>query len=349
MVDKKPGLRAQDRFAAIGGAQARRGDHRQVVGAVAEGAGFGWGQPAPRRQFLQGETLGIATEDRLFDPAGQTIVLDHQPVGPLFVETAGLADQLRKTGKSAGHQRTVGAVGTQGRHQASRPGGQHHALRGRLQNVDSEARQQGHPLYQGVLEIQFAGHAAGRDLGDSGADGRHFRQFVDHFLADADAFMFEHYNDTLTTQQAILKDWKQLEQISRAGKISVYRMRPDLRDTKFANASYNDKYIWQHKEIGEKSKQLFTFPLACFLIGAQPHSYFCYNWGWGLTTGPLVDYPEFKRPLGNPKGNRVRKSAEGWIFTREFEHASVWLDLDKRQAKIDWHEKPVAGENPEKP
>ena len=31
--------------------------------------------------------------------------------------------------------------------------------------------------------------------------------------------------------------------------------------------------------------------LACYLIGAQPYSYFQYGWGWTLSSGSLHDYP----------------------------------------------------------
>lgn len=44
-------------------------------------------------------------------------------------------------------------------------------------------------------------------------------------------------------------------------------------------------------------------------------------------------YPEFDKPLGEPKGDATRG---GWTYTREFEHASVVVDLEKKTAKIDW-------------
>jgi hypothetical protein len=61
-----------------------------------------------------------------------------------------------------------------------------------------------------------------------------------------------------------------------------------------------------------------------------------YSWGWKLATGPLVDYPELQKPLGEPKGAYKRIIPEGWEFTREFEHASVWVNTETREAKIAW-------------
>lgn len=44
-------------------------------------------------------------------------------------------------------------------------------------------------------------------------------------------------------------------------------------------------------------------------------------------------YPEFDKPLGAPKGDAKR---DRFKYTREFEHASVFVDLEKKTAKIDW-------------
>lgn len=76
-----------------------------------------------------------------------------------------------------------------------------------------------------------------------------------------------------------------------------------------------------------------SFPLACFLAGAGEHCYFCYTWGWLPEHGALDTFPEFDRPLGPPRGGAVR---DGWTFRREFEHASVFVDVEKKTAKIDW-------------
>jgi len=76
--------------------------------------------------------------------------------------------------------------------------------------------------------------------------------------------------------------------------------------------------------------------LACYLIGAQPYAYFQYGWGWTLSSGALQDYPEMHKPLGAPQGPYQRVTSDGWAFTREFEHASVWVDTEKEQARITW-------------
>ena len=84
------------------------------------------------------------------------------------------------------------------------------------------------------------------------------------------------------------------------------------------------------------SKERLDFYLACYLIGAQPYSYFQYGWGFQLSMGALVDYKTLRKPLGSPLGPYKRTSPNGWEFTREFEHASVWVDTEKREGKIRW-------------
>ncbi len=39
------------------------------------------------------------------------------------------------------------------------------------------------------------------------------------------------------------------------------------------------------------------------------------------------------KPLGPPKGPAVR---DGFTYTREFQHANVWLDLTKREGRVTW-------------
>jgi hypothetical protein len=53
-------------------------------------------------------------------------------------------------------------------------------------------------------------------------------------------------------------------------------------------------------------------------------------------TGPLEHYPEFHKPLGKPLEKYTRVHPDRWEFTREFEHASVWVNTEKWKAKIEW-------------
>lgn len=88
-----------------------------------------------------------------------------------------------------------------------------------------------------------------------------------------------------------------------------------------------------YAELLEKARENVVFPLACFLVGAQPHSSFCYSWGYREFHGTLDAYHEFDRPIGAAKGEAVW---EGFTATREYEHASVRVNLTSRQARIEW-------------
>ncbi|MFO1483852.1 MAG: putative glycoside hydrolase [Verrucomicrobiaceae bacterium] len=123
---------------------------------------------------------------------------------------------------------------------------------------------------------------------------------------------------------------------------TIEAMRKAAKDGKIVIFKGWPKFTWHtapeimkkpHEEQVRLAREQITFPLACFLVGAERHCYFCYTWGWLGQYGTFDWYPEFDQKLGAPKGAAVR---EGWTFRREFEHASVFVDVEKKAAKIDW-------------
>jgi hypothetical protein len=149
-----------------------------------------------------------------------------------------------------------------------------------------------------------------------------------------DAFMFEHYDPTLISKENIARDWKLMAKIADAGKISVWRIGVEKQPAGSPPIlAKKDSRERRNEKLAAISKEQLNFYLAAFLVGAQEHSYFQYGWGWDVDTGPLVEYAELRMPLGPPKG-AARQEAE-WIFRREFEHAKVRVDLDKREGTIE--------------
>jgi hypothetical protein len=144
-----------------------------------------------------------------------------------------------------------------------------------------------------------------------------------------DAFMFEHYKADQLSKEAIVADWDLMKKISAAGKIAVWRIgvEKETEGEKVLGAADFEKF----------ARERLSYHLAVFLIGAQPYSYFQYGWGWTLQDGALVDYPEFSKPLGAPKAEATRPDPAAWIFTREFEKASVRVDLENGKGEIRWH------------
>ena len=84
----------------------------------------------------------------------------------------------------------------------------------------------------------------------------------------------------------------------------------------------------------------FNNELALFLLVANEIDFWIYSWFWGFydyipgnptSSVPSSFFPESKCKLGAPTGPYLRKSGTV-TYTREFEHASVFVDLTNRTA-----------------
>ncbi|MGJ8673748.1 putative glycoside hydrolase [Rubritalea sp.] len=86
----------------------------------------------------------------------------------------------------------------------------------------------------------------------------------------------------------------------------------------------------------EEAQAAFSYPLGIFLICAEEYSYFRPHEGYSANENEnwMRWFPEYDRPLGAPKGPAMKN---GYTYTREFEHATVKLDISKRSADIKWH------------
>ena len=62
-----------------------------------------------------------------------------------------------------------------------------------------------------------------------------------------------------------------------------------------------------HAELARLANERITFPLACFLVAAEPNCYFCYTWGYREQHGTFDWYPEFDKPLGRRRPRRKRR------------------------------------------
>ena len=153
-----------------------------------------------------------------------------------------------------------------------------------------------------------------------------FREILD--WEGIDGVMIEHFGAFKTDSPAALKaDLDSLALAAAKGKFVVLKGWPGF--------NFTEREMMQrpYAELLELSRERITFPLACFLVAAQPGSHFCYSWGYTDRHGMLETYPELDRPLGPPKGDAVW---QGLTATREFARASVQVDLATRQARIDW-------------
>jgi hypothetical protein len=150
------------------------------------------------------------------------------------------------------------------------------------------------------------------------------------YLPHASGVMVEHFTAFHSqSKESIAADIKAINTAASMGKTVVVKGWPDPT----FNWTNKEKMRIPSNELADEARKKIIFSLACFLIAAQENCYFSYSWGWREQHGSLVDYPEFHKPLGKPMG-KARK--EGWVYTRSYEHASVWVDLAERRAKIDW-------------
>ena len=140
---------------------------------------------------------------------------------------------------------------------------------------------------------------------------------IEHFVT-AEGGDKEHIAHNI---ESLIKGGKQ-------GKVMVCKAWPsfDWRDKDFIKSK-------TYEQLAQIAKDEITFPLACFLVAAQKYSYFCYTWGYQNNTGTYNWYSELDKPLGKPLGDAKRN---GWVYTREFANASVFVDIEHTEAKIDW-------------
>jgi hypothetical protein len=150
------------------------------------------------------------------------------------------------------------------------------------------------------------------------------------FPEHTDAVMIEHFgNFSSGSKESMLRDIQEMMRAGKQGKIVVFKAWPGYSwiDEDFMKLPLEEK-----REIAVKN---LTFPLAAFLAGAQKYSYFIYNWGYRIDHGCLEWYPELDKKLGEPLADATQA---GWVLQREFKHASVWVNLETKEAKINWKE-----------
>lgn len=150
------------------------------------------------------------------------------------------------------------------------------------------------------------------------------------FLPSTNGAMIEHFGHfSGKGKEKMAADLEAMQAAAKAGKIVCLKAWPGF--------DWLDKEMMRkpHEELVRLARERVTFPLACFLVAAERNCYFCYTWGYTEKHGTFDWYPEFDRKLGPPKGGAKRV---GWVYEREFAHASVVVDLEGETARIDWKE-----------
>ena len=160
----------------------------------------------------------------------------------------------------------------------------------------------------------------------NGTRATDFREILD--WEGIDGVMIEHFAAFKSDQPADIRaDLETIALAAAKGKFVVLKGWPGF--------NWLDKEMMKRPEaeLLKLAREQITFPLACFLVAARPGSLFCYSWGYTDRHGMLESYPELERPLGPPLGEAKQT---GWSYQRDFAHASVFVNLETKKARIDW-------------
>lgn len=148
---------------------------------------------------------------------------------------------------------------------------------------------------------------------------------------------FTHPIGTVSEADYIAKGIEATQKAARDGKIIA--MTLGLGESEADEDGIDDTRLGLESLTGLNSR--VDFLIGLFLVCAERHSYLNLHDGYAVGTRRgrslsrvwLRRFPQYDKPLGPPRGPAVRN---GYVFSREFEHASVVLDLEKHEAEIDW-------------
>jgi len=149
------------------------------------------------------------------------------------------------------------------------------------------------------------------------------------YLQFSDGVIVEHFDAFGSREpEQIAEDLERMAEAGRQGKVVILKAFPGF--------SWIDREMMKttEAELLKLSQEAITFPLAAFLIVAEEHFYFNYTWGYRSRHGAYAWYPEYDRKLGPPKGPAHQ---DGYEYRREFAHASVFVNIETKNASIIQH------------
>lgn len=137
---------------------------------------------------------------------------------------------------------------------------------------------------------------------------------------------------------SILQAMELMKAASEAGRMVLLNAGPALspqEKTCIDNMkSVDDRYRFL--------KGYIEFPLAIFLLIVEKFAYLSYHYNVDAKPGGRRGYAAFDsrrfeemtRKLGEPRGAYQREEEGGYVFTREFEHLGVWVDVNTREVRL---------------
>ena len=156
-------------------------------------------------------------------------------------------------------------------------------------------------------------------------------------MADVDGSYIEGFEGAvrLSKKDYVAKGMAAFQKAARQGSLIAFTCKygHNLQDADEAERSTEMKKEQADLDRSERAVYLISM----FLVCAEKYSYFQLHGGYDALRSQtwMKHIPEYDRPLGAPKGPALRK---GYTYSREFEYASVQLDIEKETAEILWRD-----------
>jgi hypothetical protein len=150
---------------------------------------------------------------------------------------------------------------------------------------------------------------------------------------------FETFGEKVASRNYLAQSIETFQKAAREGYMIA--MTVGLSEMNTADGERNlHKTDEIRKGLGanEDYNKRLNYLLSLFLVCAEKHSYFLAHDGYHAHKNNKVWMTrpaEFDRPLGAPKGPAVQ---DGYIYTREFAHAKVRVDIENEVGEIEWIE-----------
>ena len=149
----------------------------------------------------------------------------------------------------------------------------------------------------------------------------------------------------MTESELVARGIEAFQQAARDGKIIA--MTLGLGESA-ADATKIDDARTRVDELAAIDERA-NYLIGLFLICAERYSYLYLHDGYSadLRRGEcqskvwLKRFPQYDKPLGAPLGPATR---EGFVYKRRFEHVDVMVDLERKQATLEWRTPNVAAE-----
>lgn len=161
------------------------------------------------------------------------------------------------------------------------------------------------------------------------------------FMGDFDGSYlegFEHAVAGISKADYLAKGIATAQKAARQGKLIAFTLN-------LGQATMSDDIDEVHghlKNFESIDQDRVDFCIALFLVIAEKHSYLCLHDGYDINPRGrkptsnalwLKTLPEYRKKLGKPKGPATK---QGYQYSREFEHASVELNVESGKADIQW-------------